>query len=87
MDQSIYERPNYERSADELDIASQTQERMNDAGRAAVAHALRPQTAAGMTLTQCLECEEPLPPVRIDMKRTHCAPCQTEIDRLKKLGR
>lgn len=82
----------YEKVADDLEQASHLQEQLNMAGRKVCAKAAGPQTPIGadgehMVRTQCIECEDPLPQVRIEYKWVRCTPCQIEADRLKKLGR
>lgn len=75
-----------ERSADELEVAEQLREQEVTAGRAAVARANEPQKVEGFDGVHCVDCEEPLAPVRLAYKRCRCAPCQEEEDRLIKRG-
>ncbi len=77
----------YEKVADDLELASHLQEQLNAAGVAAVRLANAPETAEGMTVDACVDCDDPLPAVRIAYKRIRCACCQTEKERLAKLGR
>lgn len=83
----------FEKSADELEMASQLQQHFNDAGVAAAAEALKPQTPKGadgkhLVFTKCVDCEDDLPPIRVVMKRIRCTCCQIEEDaRLKRGGR
>lgn len=78
-----------ERSADVLDLAAQRQEELNDAGRAAVAQALKSQQPEGFD-GNCIEedCGEPLPPIRIEMGRVRCTSCQVRVEaEAKRRGR
>lgn len=81
-----------ERSADDLEQASHLQEQLNMGGRKACENALAPQTPKGkdgqhIKVTHCIEedCGEPLPPIRIEMKRTRCTTCQILEDKRTKL--
>lgn len=76
----------YERSADELEMASHLQEQLNTAGRAEVTKALKSEQPKDFD-GNCIDCAEELPPVRIAYGRVRCCECQTEKERLAKLGR
>lgn len=75
-----------ERSADELDAASELQEQANVDGLARVRAALI-ETHKDFDGIHCVnpDCGEELPPVRIAYKRVRCAPCQAEIERQERL--
>jgi hypothetical protein len=73
-----------ERSADVLDTAAELQEQMNADARAAVAAADRPQTHPDFNGSDCVECGEALPGVRLAYQRIRCMPCQAEVERLAK---
>lgn len=82
----------YEKSADDLEQASHLQEQLNLAGRRASERAMAPQTRKGadgkhVVVTHCVEedCGEALPPIRVEMKRTRCTPCQIAADKRAKL--
>lgn len=82
----------YERDADELALASKLQEDMNSQGVAASRRALEPQTPKDkegnhVKVTECVEpdCGETLPPIRIEMGRIRCTPCQVLKDKADKL--
>lgn len=78
----------YEKCADELEQASHLQEQLNLAGRKASEAALAPQTVGDERVAECVVCEDPLPEVRIVMKRIRCVTCQIAEDkRFKQLGR
>lgn len=77
-----------ERTADELDMAADLQQRANDDGLARVRLQLV-QSHPDFDGVHCIEpdCGEELPAVRIAYKRVRCAACQTEVERREKLGR
>jgi len=82
----------YEKVADELEHAAHLQDQLNIAGVKHVRKALAPETPKGVDgrhIKQfiCIECEDPLPPIRMAMGRLRCTTCQVEKERLAKLGR
>lgn len=78
----------YEKSADELEMASHLQDQLNTQGRKVVAAALAPQTHPDFNGKDCLDCEVELPPVRIAMGRIRCTVCQIAQDKInKQMGR
>jgi hypothetical protein len=83
----------YEKTADDLELASHLQEQLNLAGRKAAEAALAPQTPKDkdgnhVKVTHCVEedCGEALAPLRVEMGRTRCTPCQILQDARRKRG-
>jgi len=74
-----------ERSADELEMAGQLEELERERGRAVVRDALRPVKHPDFNGSDCVDCGDKLPPVRLAYKWVRCAPCQSEIERRLKL--
>lgn len=69
----------------EFEIASNTTERLHAEGVAMVQLRLAPQHHPDFDGAHCLDCETPLPALRLEMGRIRCVECQTSLDaRLKR---
>lgn len=76
-----------EKSADEIDMASELEIMFNEGAIAAVCSRLKPEHQEGFDGLNCVECEDPLPEVRLTMKRIRCVACQSVIEsRVKFFG-
>lgn len=76
---------NIERSADELDMASEMEMIFNEEAQQAVAARLQPETHPDFDGRHCIECEDELPELRLTMGRIHCVSCQQRIENEKKV--
>jgi hypothetical protein len=71
--------------ADEIDMASELEMLFNQAAQKAVVARLLPEHHPDFNGTDCLVCEEPLTPLRVNMHRMRCVPCQEEHDKQRKM--
>lgn len=71
---------NIEKSADEMDMASELEMMFNESAIAAVCCKLDPQHEEGFDGLNCVECEDPLPEIRLTMKRIRCVACQSVVE-------
>ena len=73
-----------EKTADQIEMASQIQEKINEQGLALVRAAGGPQKHPDFDGEHCVDCEDDLPPVRIAYGRIRCTPCQTAAEQAAK---
>lgn len=73
-------------SADELDQADLIQENERQAGLDAVRRKLVEQHP-DFNGTDCIDCGDPLPAVRLAYKRVRCTLCQVEVENRDKMRR
>ena len=77
-----------EKSADEIDMSSEMEMAFTEKAIQAAVSGLRPEHHADFNGTDCVECEDPLPELRITNRRIRCVACQTAIERrVKTTGR
>lgn len=74
-----------ERSADELDIASELEMAFSEKAQEAIVLRLRPEKHPDFNGKDCIICEEPLPELRIAMGRIRCVACQQRKEAKEKL--
>ncbi len=73
-----------EKSADEMDMASQLQEQLNERGLDAVRLNMKPQSHPDFDGDHCLDCEVDIPVERLAMGRIRCTACETVLEKQKK---
>lgn len=77
-----------EKSADEIDMSSELEMAFTEKALEAVVAKLRPEHHPDFNGKDCVECDDPLPDLRIADRRIRCVPCQTAIERrFKTTGR
>lgn len=71
--------------ADDLDRAAQLSYKINEAYIESVRQRNKPEQTKDADGTwphpDCVECDEPLPPLRLQMGRLRCVFCQTRLER------
>lgn len=73
-------------SGDNLDIAADLQQQLNESSLERVRRAAAPESHPDFDGKHCLECGEKLPKLRLTMARIYCVLCQTAIEKAKKVG-
>lgn len=77
-----------EKSPDELDMASEMEMAFTEKAVEAVTSRLRAEHHPDFNGVDCLECAEPLMPLRLTDRRMRCVPCQDRLERrIKTQGR
>lgn len=69
-----------EKSADEMDMASELEIMFNEGAIAAVCCRLQPEHDEAFDGANCVECEDPLPELRLRIGRIRCVACQTRVE-------
>ena len=64
-------------SSDNLDIAAELQQLLNDAGLEKIRRLAAPETHPDFDGKHCLECDEPIPAARLKLFKVRCILCQT----------
>ena len=70
-----------EKSADELDMVSEMEISFTEKAIEAVTSRLRAEHHPDFNGCDCLDCAEPLMPLRLVDRRMRCVPCQDRLER------
>ena len=65
-----------------FEVAAAREQRERDAGVAAAAKAIRPETHPEFDGKNCVECDNPIPSLRLAMGKVRCVFCQTTKEKL-----
>ena len=68
-------------SNDNLDIAAELQQLLNDAGIERVRRLAAPETHPDFDGKHCIECEEPIVEARLKLFKLRCILCQTRKEK------
>lgn len=72
--------------ADIADLANdRAEEHLADALRAAVGKSA-PETHPDFNGSDCVACDEPIPPARILLGKVRCVECQSRLERWRRVG-
>lgn len=74
-----------ERMADPLDEAAQLTAEITNAAIAAAARANEPESHPDFDGENCLDCDNPIPPRRLEMGKIRCVHCQSKIEQCQKM--
>ncbi len=74
-----------EKSADDLEMASQLQEQLNERGLEAVRAGMSPQTHVDFDGVHCVACDDDMPSERLAAGRVRCTACESALEKQKKM--
>jgi RNA polymerase-binding transcription factor DksA len=77
---------NIQKSADEVDMASELEMIFNEKAIEAVTARLKPETDPDFDGKTCVECGDDMPPIRLAYNRIRCCNCQTIKERMVGYG-